>query len=72
VAESDGAKKPAAILLNGLVPVNGATLHVALTVSTREELHLFISTVIAPAAEKLGFTIQLTELPPQTDGPVSL
>ena len=63
---------PQGILLNGQIPVNGAVLHLALTVMDRDSLRRFISLTIRPAALKLGFDIELKELPPTDDGPVAL
>lgn len=63
---------PQGILLNGQIPVNGAVLHLALTVMDRDALRRFISLTIRPVALKLGFDIELKELPPADDGPVAL
>ena len=69
---ADEKKVPEGLLLNGQIPIQGAVLHLALTVQGREELRQFISQVVRPVALKLGFDVELRELPPTGEEPVPL
>lgn len=67
MTEESEKKVPVGVLLNGQVAVNGVTLHIAMTVNSREDLRRYISETVAPVAEKFGFTVELVEIPKYGD-----